>query len=615
MSLQHKAIPRHLISSLTIAPFALFALLLLLAPLARALENITVQAQVASREVYVGQPFTLQLEINGAEAAEQPVISLQDFRVEPQGGTNRSQSYQISLNGKAQTTKTLSYTYQYLLTATKAGALTIPAIPMAVGGVTYHTTPIALTVKEPEEIDEFKLRIELSKNQCYLGEAITMTTTWFIGQDLQGFEFNLPLFTDPRFELYAQTSSTASGRKELVEIEVAGDKVIAEKQATTHSGRDYIKLSFRHTLVPRKPGKISLPPASLAINAFDGYSQSRGRQFGTDPFDMFGSGRRKMYRTVVIPANPLDLEILALPEQGRPPHFSGLVGKYTIITEATPTTVNVGDPISLTVSIGGTFVDNLTLPPLEAALPDRDFKVATGKPQSTLNGGIKNFTTTIRAGHDQVNRIPALSLPFFNTGTKKYEVARSAEINLIVNPTRVVTAEDALGSGEKSSGNGTSQTAITNEAKQDIRANYEEITVAPVGKQRNLLSIAILLLPPLLFGLLFLVDHYRHDDSRESRHRRRQAYRRLRKKLHSCGQDKFFEAWLEFLGDKLGRPSRAITRDDVLAALAEHPDAPELKREVEEIFTLGEAALYGGLGHVLEKDTLLLVAKNIAKVL
>ncbi|MBU0680535.1 MAG: BatD family protein [Proteobacteria bacterium] len=611
MSSQYITMSRHLFSKLTIA---LFALLLLPAP-GQATDEITVQAQVASREVYVGQPFTLQLEINGAEAAEQPTINLQDFRVEPQGGTNRSQSYQISINGKVQTTKTLSYTYQYLLTATKVGTLTIPAFPVVIKGVTYRTTPIAMTVKEPEEIDEFKLHIELSKTQCYLGEPITMTTTWLIGQDLQGFEFNLPLFNDPRFELYTQTPSPASGRKELVEIEVAGDKVIAQKQATTHNGRDYISLSFRHTLVPRSPGKIKLPAASLAINAFDGYSQSRGRQFGTDPFDMFGSGRRKMYRTVVIPANQLGIEVLALPSQGRPPHFSGLVGKYTILTEASPTTVNVGDPISLTVSIGGTFVDNLSLPPLEAALPGRDFKIATEKPQSTVNGGIKSFTTTIRASHDQVNKIPGLSLPFFNTDTKKYEVARSAEINLVVNPTRVVTAEDALGSGEKNSGNGPSQTAISNEATQDIRANYVEINSAPPEQESNLLFIAILLLPPLLFGLLFFIDYYQHDDSRESRHRRRQAYRRLRKKLHSCGQDEFFEAWLEFLGDKLGRPGRAITRDDVLIALADHPDDPEMKREVEKIFTLGEAALYGGLGHVLEKDTLLRVAKNIAKVL
>ena len=77
----------------------------------------------------------------------------------------------------------------------------------------------------------------------------------------------------------------------------------------------------------------------------------------------------------------------------------------------------------------------------------------------------------------------------------------------------------------------------------------------------------------------------------------------------------FFEAWLVFLGDKLGRPARSITLDDILATLAEHQDDPELSREVTDVFTQGEAALYGGLGHVLDKEQLLRVAKKIAKVL
>ncbi len=588
--------------------------LFLLAPQARAADNISVQAQVAGNVVYVGQPFTLQLDINGADNAEQPTISLDDFRVEPQGGTNRSQSYQISLNGKVQTTTTLSYIYQYLLTATKAGDLTIPAIPVEINGTTYSTAPITMKVKEPEESDDFKLQVNLSKGSCYLGEAITMTTTWLIGQDLQGFEFNLPIFSDPRFELFDQPPANSGGQKELVEIEVAGTKAIAEKKAVKRNGRDYISLSFRHTLIPRQHGKLSLPAGSLAINAFDGYSKSAGRQLGRAPFDIFGSSRRKIYRTVVIPANALHLEVLELPKQGRPSHFSGLVGKYTIITEASPTAVNVGDPISLTVSIGGSFIDNLSLPPLEAALPARDFKAATDKPQSSLAPGIKTFTTTIRASHDRVSKIPGLSLPFFNPDTKKYEVARSEDIKLTVHPTRVVTAEDALG-GTASTTATANHTAIVSEARQDIRPNYEDISVTTPAANSTLLYVAILLLPPLLFGLLFFIDLYQHDDTRESRHRRRQAYKRLRKRLHSCGQEEFFEAWLCFLGDKLGRPARAISRGDVHSILTGRHDDPELGREVDEIFNQGEAALYGGLGHVLEKETLLRVAKKIAEVL
>jgi hypothetical protein len=599
----------------TISPFsrqaglAVVLICLLLAAQARAEVPFTVEAQVASRQVYVGQPFVLQLEISGADAVEQPAITLPDFRVEPQGGTNRSQSYRVFIDGKLQSSTTTSYTYQYLLTAAKAGTHTIPAIPVTVDGATATTTPITITVQKPEEIEAFKLRIQLAKEQCYLGEAVTMTTTWLISEELQGFEFNLPLFNDPRFALYAQTPASTGGRTELVEIEVAGARVIAEKKALRQNGRDYVSLVFRHTLVPQKTGTLLLPPASLAINAFAGYSQKQDRLFGADPLAMFGTGRRKTYRTVVIPANDLTLEVLALPQQGRPPHFSGLVGSYAISTEAGPTTVNVGDPITLTVHIDGPFVDNLTLPSLEANLPRRDFKVASDTPQAHLTAGRKSFTTTIRAGHDQVNRIPGLALPFFNPATRQYEEARSADIPLTVNPTRMITAADALGNDTAAA------QAVVTAAQQDIRPNYETVPAPLPRDNGRLLTIAFLVLPPLFFILIFMMDYYRHDDSREARHRRRQAFRRFRKKLHGCEPDHYFEAWLEFLGDKLGRPARAITLDEVLTALAHAPEGRELAHQVREIFRQGEAALYGGMGHVLVKETLLRVAEKIAQVL
>lgn len=607
MSVRITTMTRNIFLKCTITLVAL----LYLAPLAHSTESISILAQVESGTVYVGQPFTLQLTVNGAEAEQEPDVRLQDFKVEPQGSTNRSQSYQVSINGKVETTKTTSFIYQYLLTTAKTGVVTIPAIPVTIGGATYSTKPITLTVKEPEESDDFKLQVRLSREHCYVGEAITMTTTWLIRKDLQGFAFNLPIFSDPRFELLTRTPGPGN---ELVEIEVAGQKVIADKREVSYGGRQFIAISFSHTLIPQTPGKLRLPTGSLAINAFAGYSQPRQRQYGRDPFGMFDSGRRKRYSTVVIPANRPELEVMALPTKNRPANFSGMVGQYTIVTEATPTTVNVGDPINLTVSIAGTFVDNLGLPPLQAALPSQDFKSATDKPKATVKNGIKSFTTTIRASNDKVSTIPALSLPFFNPATKSYEIASSKAIALNVRPTRVVTALDAFGAQEKSAATAPGN-ALVSEKRQDICPNYEDIDSTISTENGNLLHLAILLLPPLLFGLFLFADYYQHDDSREQKHRRRLAFRHLRKRLRSCSADEFFDAWLDFLGDKLGQPSRSITRSDILARLSDHSEAQKLAGEIDDIFTQGEAALYGGMGHVLDKKQLLAVAKKIAEVL
>ena len=42
-----------------------------------------------------------------------------------------------------------------------------------------------------------------------------------------------------------------------------------------------------------------------------------------------------------------------MPEADKPAEFYGLVGQYTIAASAAPTKVNVGDPITLTIRIGG----------------------------------------------------------------------------------------------------------------------------------------------------------------------------------------------------------------------------------------------------------------------
>ncbi|PLX48474.1 MAG: hypothetical protein C0613_10655 [Desulfobulbaceae bacterium] len=590
----------------------LLCLLAGVAPLPAA-EDVTIEARVASQEVYVGQPFTLQLEVRGAEAVEQPPLDLRNFKVESQGSSNRSQSYQISINGTLQTTKTLSYIFQYQLTAVTAGNHAIPAISVEVDGVSYQSRPISMTVKEPQEMEEFKVEVTLSKARCYRGEAVIMTTTWFIAEDLKGFDFNLPIFTDQRFTVFPRPPDQSASGQDLVELEVAGQKVIGEKKSARRHGRDYVTITFQHTLIPESTGRLRLPDGTLAITTFAGYRRSQQHSFGMDPFDMFGNGRRKTYRTVVIPARGPELEVLELPSRNRPDDFTGLVGAYSLESTASPTTVNVGDPIELTVRVSGPFVDNLSLPPLTAVLPAADFKTAMDKPQARVNDGIKSFTTTIRARHHEVKSIPGLSLPFFNPETKRYEVARSAAINLDVKPTRLVTADDAVGDMGRSA-NDAGATTINNAARQDIRPNYEN-PITTAGGTDKLLYLAVLIVPPLLFGLMLFVDYYCHDDSRELRHRRRQAYRRLRKKLRSADQDDFFELWLAFLSDKLGIPARAITRSDVLTRLPQDDTTAELAAEINRIFDQGEAALYGGLGHVLEKDDLLQVAKKVAKVL
>src|SRR6185312_3796296 len=75
-----------------------------------------------------------------------------------------------------------------------------------------------------------------------------------------------------------------------------------------------------------------------------------------DPFpdpsfgDLFGMMGQQERRT--IRSEPVTLDVKPLPPKA-PPQFSGAIGNFTMTTEAKPTTLQVGDPITVTSTITG----------------------------------------------------------------------------------------------------------------------------------------------------------------------------------------------------------------------------------------------------------------------
>ena len=64
---------------------------------------------------------------------------------------------------------------------------------------------------------------------------------------------------------------------------------------------------------------------------------------------------------------PGQCPVPALPEQNKPANFSGAVGSFTMSATAGPTTVTVGDPITVRVQISGRgALDAVTLPAQDA---------------------------------------------------------------------------------------------------------------------------------------------------------------------------------------------------------------------------------------------------------
>jgi hypothetical protein len=341
--------------------------------------------------------------------------------------------------------------------------------------------------------------------------------------------------------------------------------------------------------------------------------RSRSRSIFDDFIGLGGSGQLE---TFVVPSNEPVLEVRDLPSAGRPPNFSGLVGRYKVEADASPTEVNVGDPITLTLRISGSdYLQSIRAPDLrqQAALA-HDFRVPEDMAAGSVEKGAKVFTQTIRANNPDIREIPPIELSYFNPDSGQYESAKTPPIPIEVKGTRIVTARDAEGlQGET----GIVHTEVES-AEGGITHNYEGgdlLLNQPTGAAAWLGSpfwaLAIGLPPLAYFGMLaFTVYSRRSDESAAARAKR--AHRELTSGMHalsnaggpeaaqgtSDGYARLLDALRRYLSVRFELPPGAITFADVEPALIRHGVEAETLNRIRELFRKCEAGRYaaGAMG-------------------
>lgn len=569
-------------------------------------QQITVRASVESENVSLGESFMYQIEVDGSDDVTQPDLSAlaADFSVEFLGGSNNSSTSISIINGRMEKEVHKGYVFQYRLTPRKKGAILIPAVPVSVKGQTFMSNPIKLGVNQPAETQDFKLRIFLSRSTCYVGEPVVLTVTWYIGRDVENFRFTMPILESSAFSVESPEVKIDKS-KQYYRIPIGNGEAVAVKGTGNLEGRDYATISFTKALIPKRAGTFTIPEVTVECAAVSG--NLRGNDFFNDFFsDRFFGGRRGAMQRYVVPSNTLALNVKDLPQEGKPPGFTGLVGAYKIVANASPKDVSVGDPITLRIVLTGPdYLGSVDLPPLQnqEALSTY-FKIPDERADGKIVDRSKVFTQTIRAKSENVKEIPAISLAFFNTRTGTYETTSSVPIPITVHPTRVVTAVDAEGAAPGPIG------SPLESWKEGIAYNYEgpamlEPRQFGLGSAlRSPLWLTVLIAPLAAYiGLVSaMAARSRREANVESR-KARSAFGRLRRRLDAIRKEgstgavlseAVLAAMREYLGDKLTMPGATLTAVDVEKILSEKGAAPEAVATIKAFMSLCEAGAYAG---------------------
>ena len=557
--------------------------------------EIRVFAQVeSSKDIYVGENFAYHIIISGENKPGQIDLSpLAKFNPQSAGNRDVSQTSISFVNGKTTQNVVKQYVMSYFLNCNSEGPVELPAVTVTIDAKTYQTNPVQVNILKPGTTDRLDLDVTLSQEKCYVGQPIVMTVKFYISADIGDFQFNIPAFNNDVF--YIEDPDTTDPQAKQYRLSETGLTVLVSQSRVVHNGKDSILLSFSKVLIPKNPGDIVLAASSVSADVAVGQTRSRDRFFN----DFFG---QKEYKRFMVSSKPLNLTVLPLPETGKPAQFYGLVGQYSITAFASPTHVNVGDPITLTIKIGGSkYLKPVQWPDLDQ-LADfaANFKIPAQKATPAIEDGFKIFTQTIRANNDKVTEIPPIPLCYFNADKGEYVTAQSEPIKLEVAPTKVLTGADI---------EGTDFTPVNKEVeaiKKGLSANYEGpdvLTNMEFSPVAAIVSPGYAMLCGIPFAALVLSSLIKifanETPEKAAQKRRRQAsgnaVREL-KKIQSANSQQRYELLAsimkQYIGDRFDRQAGSLTAEDCRGLIADVTGDTQTAEKYRDIIDQCEAVRY-----------------------
>lgn len=531
---------------------AIFVITLFLAAFAQA-DEIRISARVNKNELSLEDGVRYSLTIHGVQNAPEPQLpELADFQIRPAGVSSSTQI----INGKLNT----SVTYNYLLFPKTTGSLTIQSAHLELGGATYQTEPITLTVLPPglgaakNESPAF-VETSISNDNPFVNEQVIYTFRLFHRVNAKNFHLKIS-FEDTHF------------RKESI-----GDAKIVSRLI---NGIQYQVRELSTALYPIHAGRVEIPSAVLELDLINRKNHfQRGNplsSFFNDP--IFGSRSSAIHK--ILRSEPITVDVKPLPEKGKPKDFSNLVGKLRITSRLGKKKLEVGDTTTVTVTVTGPGnVRGLSL-----ALPKMEdtFKVYQDQPESRLIAkgdtlaGEKVFKFALIPLKKGKTAAPSIAFSYFDTATESYQTAKTNPGELTILPAgdkEKLTITEPLTGGEQNGNNGVK---ILGEDILPIHTRLSDFATEPFNRPDIFLYGAGWVVPPVLFLLFTSYVGYNLRLKYDAAFvRNRGAFKiasRKLKNLSASGDPKVFAGQLsgifrEYIGNKLNLRGKAITSMEV----------------------------------------------------
>lgn len=400
--------------------------------MAAASANITLDTD----EIGVGEAAQLSINVQGASSVAQPQIIVPGGLSIQSAGNSRQ--FQI-INGAF--SSQLSYNYQVV--PLKPGHYTLGPFEISTGKKKLRTNSLILTVtgsatgssnnsttnstvqeREPVGNNQLSLVLNLPKTTLYQGEVIPLTLKLLVG-GVSVDEVSYPDLNQSQFVF---------GKM---------DKPLKTQEIV--NGIPYKVLEFHTTLTPVKTGTISLGPVPINCSVI-----VRNRDDDSFFGDFFPSYEKQ---SLQVKSKRLTLNILPIPETGRPTNFSGGIGQFQLKVTAAPLNVSQGDPVTVKMTISGKGnIQSINAPTLQNTeglkVYDPQRKGITTQYE---NGGVVSFEQVLIPSDTKLKQIDPYHFSYFDPskGTYQQLIAPAIPLSVKANPSFNETPiADSLDQGE-----------------------------------------------------------------------------------------------------------------------------------------------------------------------
>jgi hypothetical protein len=538
-------------------------------------QDIKLSASVDRNPVDLDDQITYQLEVSGS-SQNLPEPSLPDFgKFTILGGPSVSSSYQIiNFNVKA------SKTFTYILGPQQVGSYTIPPAIAEFKGKKYQSNEIRITVVKRRPGAQSKQRTgsasdDLSNSVFF--KAVPSKRSVYVNEQVN-ISYKIYFRANIRNPEFIKLPETVGFWVEEYPI----NKDIPITQEVVNGVQYNVAVIKKLALFPTKSGELTISPMQLKV---DVVVQQRRR----DPFSLFDDFFDSPFGRVVpkqLATTAVKINAKALPDQGKPVGFTGLVGDFRLSTNLDKTTLQANEALSFKVKINGSGnLKVLNVVPIE--LPS-SFEVFDPKTKDNVdrNGTYlsesKEFEYVMIPRIAGEHKIKPVQIAYFDPFQERYKALKSKEYVINVLPGKNIPGS----------------IATSYMAKEDVRLLGKDISFIKEEKPDLVVMdfspfetiwfwLAIFFPAIVTAGAYGYRRHLEKISTNLEYARKRKAHKQARYQLRRATQSlkdnnvtEFFgeisSALVGYVADKTNRSGTGLVRDDVEEILKSRNVDPEL---------------------------------------